>query len=388
MAGRADSSVSGPIQGDARSLGAAIPALDGLRAVSILLVMVSHSGLQHLVPGVLGVTIFFFISGFLITTLLMQEHARTGTIAIGPFYTRRLLRLYPPLIAFVGISGVAWIVAGGRLDPLGVFAALAYLTNYFAIFAPERLQGLGGQLWSLAVEEHFYLVFPWLLLAFQRWRRWLVGLLVALCLAALGLRIHVTLNNPDIATAYTGMASECRVDAILFGALAALFRDTPIGRRWIGVVTHPLSVGLGLGTIVLTLVYRDPFFRETVRHTLQGLALAAPVLALTSTDRFSTVREILDSRPFAVIGILSYSLYLWHLAGLSLGEHLAAVYALPVAAAVAVGWSATFLFAALSYRLVERPFFALRRRFGSHVRSVSPEVGPTMLGLPPAIRQS
>lgn len=365
-----------------------IPALDGLRALSILLVMVSHSRLQNVVPGVFGVTVFFFISGFLITTLLMREHARTGTIAIAAFYMRRLLRLYPPLIAFVGLSAAAWLAAGNRLDPIGVLGALTYLTNYFVIFMPERMQGIGGQLWSLAVEEHFYLVFPWVLLVLLARRAWLVPALIGFCVCALGLRFLVALNYPAIATDYTGMASECRIDAILFGALAAIFRAAPAGHRWMGAATHPLAFAGSLLVMLATFMYRDPFFRESLRHTIQGIALAAPILALTSTGRYRTLRAILNSRPLVAIGVLSYSLYLWHLAGLAIGEHAAALYYLPAVAGAVIGWSLAFAFATLSYVLVERPFFGLRRYFGSHARGVVPERTQDSLGLPSTIRQS
>lgn len=85
------------------------PALSGLRALSILAVIVSHTGLQNRVPGVFGVTVLFFISGFLVTTLVIGEHRRSGTIAVGAFYMRRLLRLYPPLIVSVAVTSAAWV---------------------------------------------------------------------------------------------------------------------------------------------------------------------------------------------------------------------------------------------------------------------------------------
>ncbi|GLS44526.1 acyltransferase family protein [Methylobacterium brachythecii] len=344
-----------------------IPALDGLRALSILLVMVSHTGLQDRVPGVFGVTVFFFISGFLVTTLMIGEHRRSGTIAVRAFYMRRLLRLYPPLIVSVVIVGAVWVAAGGRLDLLGVAGALAYLTNYLVILAPQALDGIGGQLWSLAVEQHFYLLFPWLMLALLPHPARLARVLACLCAASLAIRIGVALAAPEAATQYNGVATECRIDAILFGALAALLVADQAGQRWVTFLTQPTVVAAALAVLLATFLIRDEFFRSTLRYTIQSLALVSPILALTSTGRFPAVRAVLDSRPLVAIGILSYSLYLWHLAALSLGEAVAIRLAWPQLAGAALGWALAFAAAWISYRAVERPVLGLRRRFGSRV---------------------
>ncbi|GGA85635.1 hypothetical protein GCM10011491_11540 [Brucella endophytica] len=356
--------------GEARpSTAQKIPALDGFRALSILIVMASHSGLQDRIPGVFGVTVFFFISGFLITTLLIDEHRRSGTIAVGAFYMRRFLRLFPPLFVFVALSGAVWVAIGERLHPLGVVGALAYMTNYLVIFVPDIMQGIGGQLWSLAVEEHFYIFFPWLMLFVLPRRSMLVPTLVGLCIASLAVRIGVALAAPEEATQYNGIATEARMDAILYGALAAILRDAPKARGLMDRLTRPSVVGIALIILLATFLIRDPFFRSTLRYTIQSLALMPPILALTSTSRFPVVRKLLDSRPLVMIGLLSYSLYLWHLAGLDLGNFAARHLSLPGILGWVLGWIITFGAAALSYRLVERPFFSLRRRFGSHLHT-------------------
>ncbi|YBV94372.1 acyltransferase (plasmid) [Phyllobacteriaceae bacterium JZ32] len=344
-----------------------IPSLDGFRALSILVVMASHSGLQDRIPGVFGVTVFFFISGFLITTLLTDEYKRSGTIAVGAFYMRRFLRLFPPLFVFVALTGAVWVAMGERLHPLGVLGALAYMTNYLVIYVPHIMQGIGGQLWSLAVEEHFYLFFPWLVLFLLPRRRMLVPALVGLCIASLAVRIGVALAAPEAATQYNGIATEARMDAILYGALAAILRDAPQARSLLERLTRPYVVVVALAILLTTFLIRDPFFRSTVRYTIQSLTLVPPILALTSTNRFPVVRRLLDSWPFVTIGVLSYSLYLWHLAGLELGNSVAMHLALPAISGWVLGWVITFGAAALSYRFVERPFFSLRRRFGSRL---------------------
>ncbi|MDR7037936.1 peptidoglycan/LPS O-acetylase OafA/YrhL [Methylobacterium sp. BE186] len=347
--------------------GLRIPGLDGFRAVSILLVMASHSGLQNVIPGVFGVTIFFFVSGFLITSLLLEERSRTGGIATGAFYMRRFLRLYPPLVVFIAITGAVWVAGGHALHPLGVIGALAYLANYLSIFHKELMQGLGGQLWSLAVEEHFYLVYPLLLPLLLRRRAVAIPGLLALCALSLVVRVLVCLRHPEIATAYTGMATECRIDAILFGAVTALAWRSPSGARFVAAATRPAIVAAGAGAILASFLIRDELFRNTLRYTIQEIALVPLVLAGTVAPGWSRLKALLDGPVALRIGRLSYALYLWHLAGLAAGEALLPGAGWRFAAAMAVGWMLSFAFAELSYRLVERPFFALRRRFGSHV---------------------
>src|SRR4029077_12459985 len=142
----------------------AIPSLDGLRAISILIVLVSHAGYGTVVPGGLGVTIFFFLSGYLITTLLLDENKRSGRINIGKFYLRRVFRLFPPLLVtlVIAYSLVALGLLDGGISWAGVLAQLLYFANYYGLFFdPGNTTAAGtGILWSLAVEEHFYMVYP------------------------------------------------------------------------------------------------------------------------------------------------------------------------------------------------------------------------------------
>src|SRR6201986_2771681 len=142
----------------------AIPSLDGLRAISISIVLVSHAGYGGVVPGGLGVTIFFFLSGYLITTLLLDEHQRTGRIHIGKFYLRRVFRLFPPLLVTLAIA-YSLVILGlldGGISWGGVLAQLLYFANYYALFFdPGNTTAAGtGILWSLAGEEHVYMLYP------------------------------------------------------------------------------------------------------------------------------------------------------------------------------------------------------------------------------------
>ena len=149
-----------------------IPGLDGLRALSVLIVIIAHMGFEHIVPGGFGVTMFFFISGFLITRLLLAESEAKGNVKLGKFYMRRIIRLYPALLFMLYLSACLYIIMGyGHPAPMEVAAGVGYFTNIFQVFS--RISGdvpfmPWTHLWSLAVEEHFYLGFPILIVLFRK----------------------------------------------------------------------------------------------------------------------------------------------------------------------------------------------------------------------------
>lgn len=358
-------------EGHDPAIPAVLPGLDGLRAISILLVMASHSGLAHIVPGVFGVTLFFFISGFLITTLMLAEHRREGHLAIGAFYMRRMIRLYPPLMVSILTTVVVMAAFGFFIHPLGVLGALAYLANYLAIFRPDLVEGLGGQLWSLAVEEHFYFVYPLLMAVLLKRPRWLLPVLLAICAGSLAIRIYVVIHHTDIATDYTGKATETRIDSILYGAIAAVLWWSARGRRLMEVLLRPAVLMTALLLLLMTMAWRNPVFRETFRYSLQGLALIPLVVAATAAGRLPRITALLDWGPVAWIGRLSYSLYLWHALGLWLPEQVLPAQGPGYLAAVVLGWLLSFALAMASYRFVEQPFFALRKRFGSNIATTA-----------------
>ena len=168
-----------------------LPALDGLRALSILLVVASHLGLGHIIPGGLGVTIFFFISGFIITRMLLSENARCGAISLTAFYVKRAFRLAPALLVYILLCLLSFAALGEPIPLLDITAAIFYAANYYNVF-----HGWGGGaesplsiLWSLAVEEHFYLAFPLLLLVMRRRLGKCLLVLCALSLAVLAWRL-------------------------------------------------------------------------------------------------------------------------------------------------------------------------------------------------------
>ena len=192
------------------------PALDGLRAVAVLAVLTYHAG--WIQGGFLGVDVFFTLSGFLITTLLCEEHARDGTIAIRRFYVRRARRLLPALVVLLLVCGgilfatmpsAFWPILGGYL--LGV---LSYGANWLIIY--WRDLGVFGHTWSLAIEEQFYLAWPVLLLAAAATGpapRWIVAGLVTAAAGSLAWRLALALarqrRSPGCTRARTRMPMGC-----------------------------------------------------------------------------------------------------------------------------------------------------------------------------------
>ena len=336
-----------------------------MRAISVMLVFVAHVGLERFVPGGLGVTIFFFLSGFLITTLMRSEFENNGRVSLRHFWLRRALRILPPF--YLVLSGA--VLASLLFDPPGtlylpaVAAQGLHFTNYWLIWhGHEGQPGGTGVYWSLAVEEHFYLLFPWLFVGMQRLRisaRNQAILLWALCAAVLIWRCILVFVF-DASTDRTYLASDTRVDSILFGCALAVWgnpvldRPTLNERRWKFLLVPGAFV-----LMAFTLVVRDPAFRETVRYSLQGLALTVFFIAGIRFQNWLPNR-LLNLRPIAFLGVLSYSLYLVHFAVI-----LAVSRIFPLLHPVGQALVALLVSIALSWALylfVERPCARLRKR--------------------------
>ena len=340
-----------------------IPSLNGIRAVAVSLVFLAHGGADSLVPGGLGVTIFFVLSGYLITTLMRIEHTRSGGISYRGFYLRRLLRLMPPLfivVAAAGLLALASVIDGG-FTPGGLFSALFYFGNYHVIAHDFDGMPAGlGVVWSLAIEEHYYLFYPPLAALLLRLGR--VGLSVAalsaFCAAVLAWRYWLVFHGES--EAYLTMATDTRVDAILIGCLLSLARNP-----WLDPVPAPNALkdwgvaAVCVAMLVGTLLYRDEVFRLTARYTLQSMAIAPLIyLAVARADRLPF--RWLNARPLAYIGTISYTIYLSHHVILSgLAKHWPQLGWLWLTLA---GAALTLAVAEPMRRWVEQPCAALRKR--------------------------
>lgn len=325
------SSPATPVPGHTPSFGAEttvatgyIAGLDGIRAICVSLVMVAHAGFGDVVPGGLGVTVFFFLSGFLITTLLMEEHARHGSISLKNFYARRMLRLSPELLLLIGF-GLTVGLLFRSVSLVDVMSSLTYTSNYVILYQEHigNAQARWPHLWSLAVEEHFYLTFP-LLLAFVSGRiRTLAWLMAIVCVAAALWRVAIVSGGAPFGFsqtgefAYTYIASDARADSIAYGCLtAALFRL--FSGRNISTGAGIVMLALSAAMLLLSLLIRDPTFRETWRYSMQGAAVAIMFIGLFRSPSGTPIIRVLETPILRRMGILSYGAYLWHLEGISI----------------------------------------------------------------------
>jgi peptidoglycan/LPS O-acetylase OafA/YrhL len=363
-------------RGDATHL----PSLDGIRAASFLIVFAAHAGLDRVVPGGFGVTVFFFLSGYLITTLLRVEHDAHGAISLRRFYLRRALRILPPFYLVLALAALAadlGLIAGG-VSPRALLAQALHLANYWIVRAGYEGQPSGtGVYWSLAVEEHFYLVFPCLYLALCRLvpggrRRALV--LFALCAGVLAWRCYLVFarSSPEDRTY---VATDTRVDSILFGCALALSGNPALdgASRISEACWKRILLPAALALLLVTFVCRGRAFRETFRYSLQGVALIPVFVVALRYPGWGPCR-VLNLRAMSFLGVLSYPLYLVHhvLLG-ALGTALPAVRA-PLALALSIGVAWTI------HELVENPCARLRRRLEARARSVpGAAVDPALL---------
>jgi peptidoglycan/LPS O-acetylase OafA/YrhL len=349
-----------------------IPSLDGLRALSFMLVFVGHGGAPSLglpVPGGLGVTIFFFLSGFLITTLLRVEHEKTGSVSLWNFYLRRSLRILPPFYLVLVAAWAASLIWGlsDSIDPRGVLAQALHYVNYWAIEHTYDGLPVGTSVyWSLAVEEHFYLLFPLVFMLLTRARAapaTQAVILLVVCAVLLAWRIFlVSTLDMSVPTNYLRLeiATDTRFDAILLGCVLAVYGNPSLdASRFNDRTWKYVLLPLGIAGLTVSLLVRDDFFRMTLRHTLQGISLI-PVFVCAVRYPDLLINRPLNLRPVAFIGTLSYSLYLVHQVVIAVvnrelpaavGEGLRGAITLGIC--IAIAWSI--------YLAVERPCAQLRR---------------------------
>ncbi len=341
-----------------------MPALDGLRGLALLGVMLFHAN-GALAGGYLGVDLFFVLSGFLITSLLVAEYRATGAVALASFWTRRAKRLLPALLLMtaVVVCGGRYAVAtdeGARALRADALATLAYVANWHAIAkgvsywdlfaAPSLFE----HTWSLAIEEQFYIVWP-LIVVFVLRRggtRALLGVTIALAISSV---TAMTLLAEPGHTARAYLGTDTRAAALLAGAALATVRGTePSPHQGAVVLSDVLgAVGaLGLGAAWWSLDGQDTFvYRGGL--WLTEIAVLVLVWCATVGPSRSRVARVLSFRPLVWLGTISYGAYLWHwpidVMLTTERAHVTgvALHALRMAITLAV--------AALSHRLLEAP---------------------------------
>ncbi|MFO7689298.1 MAG: acyltransferase family protein, partial [Cryobacterium sp.] len=370
-----------------------LAGLDGLRALAVLAVVLYHFFPEAIPGGFLGVDVFFVISGFLITGLLVSEHARTGRVDLRRFWQRRLKRLVPPLVPVIllGCAG-AFVLGGDVLMGLGVqlmgavtfgynWVSLLSEVSYFSADQPELFRNL----WSLAVEEQFYLLWPLALLLLLRIRHDRVRLALILLFAALSAAWMGALFTPsgDPTRAYYG--SDSHSFGLLLGAALALVLRRSAGSRNRLRRLRPWLGGAALGLLCAAVWLLPSDSAATYRGGLLAVSLLTAVV-IWAAVRGGRFGHALDVAPLRYLGERSYGIYLWHwpiLVLMRLAWPPSLHSAVPIALATA---ALTLLAAAASYRFVEKPIRdqGLRRfagRFAVRDGGSMPERAARGLGL-------
>ena len=359
-----------------------VTSLDGLRGAAVLLVLVSHFGIlaplgltgitlvDHFFRGgYLGVDIFFVLSGFLITSLLLNEHEAHSKIYLLRFYGRRFLRLLPALTILLFLYSIVTVLEGKAFSSisLGIWASLFYYLNWQYVFSFPRSFGDLGYLWSLSIEEQFYIVWPAvLILLLKITKRAILHIsFIAVLIALVFWHRHVLWTTPgdlpyEQVTVF--VRTDARIDSLLVGCITAfVYRHRLISIR----LSQFLAV-LGLLVLVMYLELSKPYtgYMFSGGFTVVAVSVACLILGLT-INTFPLTR-LFQGRLIVLIGKTSYGIYLWHFPIFTfVNRHMTNVNEIYK---VITALFFTALFTTASWILIETPALRLKKRKFSTAR--------------------
>jgi len=352
-----------------------IPGLNGLRALSILIVIFSHVNLRNfdgaLLPGVqflegrFGVTVFFILSGFLITTLLLKEEAANGSISLKDFYLKRSLRIFPVYFAVLLVYNLLQVCGVMQLSTASWITSLTYTKEF-----NWNMDWESAHFWSLSIEEQFYLFWPFVFVFMKKFRKAFAFLIVLACplFRMLAIRYH----NPLI----DDYSIFQRCDAIMWGCIFALYH-APVSafiQRVIAKYRFAILVPF------LTLPALNLFTQLNLAYDLHLGVLIAPlgdlggtiscigvatIVIISSQYTNNAWGRLLNSRLLNYIGMLSYSLYIWQ--QIFFSHHIGIFSSLPLNIVL------IFATALCSYYFIEKPFLSLKERLTGHKQQEAQE---------------
>jgi peptidoglycan/LPS O-acetylase OafA/YrhL len=345
-----------------------IPALDGLRAIAVFLVIFYHFGFSG-VPGGRGVTAFFVLSGFLITWLLLKENEKSGTVSLSGFYMRRVLRIFPAFYCYWTLLIILLLLKHQVIPWPHAWSSVFYTSNYYVALNGDPENGF-SHTWSLAIEEQFYLLWP---LAFLMWRRNLARLTAHLVciIGAVWLYRALLVFLFKVDQAYIYAAFDTRLDHLMVGCLlAVVLKRGVLFSFWKAVCSNVylplLTVALLAASIFLGGLFYDRY-RDVFGFAVEPILFAVLVIQLI---RFcsSLPWKWIEWPVLRYLGRISYSLYLYQQIILYPVRRVLATQ--PVVLQVAAAIILTVIVASASYYLIERPFLKFKNVWANYRRPV------------------
>ena len=350
-----------------------LPSIDSLRALAVLAVIIYHVDVNYLPGGFLGVDLFFVLSGYLISSLIIKEYKKTGSVNLYNFYIRRARRLLPAVYFMITVGLVVMVLFNEvllRKSHLDAIFGYIYSSNWWYIFHKlDYFDSFGAQspfkhLWSLAIEEQFYMIFPLLFLLVNRKKKSKDGtyklnknfLYVVLGLIIVSLIAHILLFDiNNISRIYFG--TDTRAFSLLVGVVGAILY--PMERLHAKVTLQQNMIYsavslLSISTLITVMIYTSEYNTWLYRGGFLLVAVLGLIVIISSGKQHTLMSRLLSFKPVVFIGKISYSLYLWHFPVLVLTTPVSEI-GNPNIYFVILRVILTFVVAIVSYVFVETP---------------------------------
>jgi peptidoglycan/LPS O-acetylase OafA/YrhL len=336
-----------------------LPGLDGFRMIAVLAVVLSHAGIGSFFSARHGVAGFFVLSGFLITLLLLREYEKTESVSLRNFYVRRALRIFPAYYIFIAVS-ISWdIFRGNENIREMIVPSIFYFVNYQNALSGHSNSSV-AHLWSLAVEEQFYIIWPLIFLGLMGiGRKYALAFLCFSVLLVMFWRTYAfVVLNWGVSYAYN--AFDTRFDNLAIGCLLAFLTQNKNFSRSLNWLSSSFWMPLiTLGCLSASLSVDNNTYAYGPAFTIDAILLSLLLVQLIRLSN-GTFWSWLNHPVSVYLGILSYPIYLWHVWGIQAGRKLEF---LPEIFQTIMGLIFSVMIAAISYHFLEKKFLRLKSRF-------------------------